>query len=114
MKFMDYLTNPDLIRQMSRKLTQPLITLLSCEPEIQLIALKNINLIIQKRPNIFQKELKKFYVDFNDPIYIKMEKLDIIYRLADEKNMDYILLELKKYSNEVDVEFVRKSLRVIG
>ena len=46
MKFMDYLTNPDLIRQMSRKLTQPLITLLSCEPEIQLIALKNINLII--------------------------------------------------------------------
>ena len=34
MKFMDYLTNPDLIRQMSRKLTQPLITLLSCEPEI--------------------------------------------------------------------------------
>ena len=91
-----------------------MITLLSAEPEIQLIALKNINLMIQKRPNIFQKELKKFYVDFNDPIYIKMEKLDIIYRLADEKNMDYILLELKKYTNEVDVEFVRKSLRVIG
>ena len=43
-----------------------------------------------------------------------MEKLDIIYRLADEKNVDYILLELKKYSSEVDIEFVRKSLRVIG
>jgi len=34
MKFMDYLSNPDLIRSMSRKLTQPLITLLSCEREI--------------------------------------------------------------------------------
>lgn len=43
-----------------------------------------------------------------------MEKLDIIYRLADEKNIDYILLELKKYTNEVDIDFVRKSLRVIG
>jgi len=43
-----------------------------------------------------------------------MEKLDIIYRLANEKNVDYILLELKKYANEVDVDFVRKSLRVIG
>ena len=43
-----------------------------------------------------------------------MEKLDIIYRLADEKNIDYILLELKKYANEVDIEFVRKSLRIIG
>ena len=43
-----------------------------------------------------------------------MEKIDIIYRLADEKNVDYILLELKKYANEVDIEFVRKSLRVIG
>jgi len=78
------------------------------------VALKNINLIIQKRPLIFQKELKKFYVDFNDPIYIKMEKLNIIYRLADEKNIDFILLELKKYTNEVDVEFVRKSLKIIG
>ena len=58
--------------------------------------------------------MKKFYIDFNDPIYIKMEKLDIIYRLADEKNVDFILLELKKYTNEVDVEFVRKSLRVVG
>ena len=43
-----------------------------------------------------------------------MEKLDIIYRLASEKNVDYILLELKKYANEVDIEFVRKSLKVIG
>ena len=71
-------------------------------------------MIIQKRPLIFSKELKKFYIDFNDPVYIKMEKLDIIYRLADEKNIDFILLELKKYTNEVDVEFVRKSLKIIG
>ena len=34
MKFLDYLNNPDLIKTMSRKLTQPLITLLSCETEI--------------------------------------------------------------------------------
>jgi len=43
-----------------------------------------------------------------------MEKLEIIYRLATEKDIDFILLELKKYTNEVDVEFVRKSLNIIG
>jgi vesicle coat complex subunit len=32
-----------------RKLSPPLVTLLSAEPEIQYVALRNINLIVQKR-----------------------------------------------------------------
>jgi AP-1 complex subunit beta-1 len=43
-----------------------------------------------------------------------MEKLEIIIRLAREKNIDQVLLELKEYATEVDVEFVRRSLRAIG
>lgn len=48
MKFLDYLTNPEIIRANALKLTAPLISLLSLgkEPEIQYVALKNINLII--------------------------------------------------------------------
>jgi len=114
MKYLDYLTNPDLIRIYCKKLAQPLISLVTGEPEIAYVALKNINLILQKRPNILEKELKMFFCQFNDPIYIKIEKLDVLVRLADLKNIDLILRELREYANEVDIEFVRKSIRTIG
>lgn len=35
-----------------------LVTLLQKEPEIQYVALRNINLIIQKRPQVLQNEMK--------------------------------------------------------
>lgn len=37
-----------------KKLAAPLVTLLSCEPEIQYIALRNINFVLQKEPTIFE------------------------------------------------------------
>jgi len=48
--------------------------LLGNENELTYVALKNINLVIQKRPNILDKELKIFFCNFNDPIYIKLGK----------------------------------------
>lgn len=114
MKYLDYLTNVDLTRKYIKKLGNPLISLLQGENEIAYVALKNINLILQKRPNVLGPELRMFYCNFNDPIYIKLEKLEILVRMADMKNIDLILHELKEYSNEIDVEFVRKSVRTIG
>lgn len=43
-----------------------------------------------------------------------MEKLEIIIRLVNERNVDQVLLELKEYATEVDVDFVRRSVRAIG
>ena len=42
------------------------------------------------------------------PSYVKMEKLEIMIRLASDRNIDQVLLEFKEYATEVDVEFVRK------
>lgn len=113
-KYMDYLTSTESIRNWCRKLTPPLVTLLSAEPEIQYVALKNINLIVQKRPNILDKEIRVFFCKYNDPVYIKMEKVDIMIRLADNKNIDQVLHEFKEYATEVDVDFVKKSVRAVG
>lgn len=96
------------------KLSPPLVTMLSLEPEIQYVALRNINLIIQKYPMILQNDLPSFYVKYNDPLYVKIEKLAILIMLVDENNVDRVLTELKDYASEVDVEFVRKSVRAIG
>lgn len=50
MKLMTMLPeNSDFIQQLNKKLAPPMVTLLSAEPEIQYVALRNINLIVQKR-----------------------------------------------------------------
>ncbi|KAE8292164.1 AP-1 complex subunit beta-1 [Larimichthys crocea] len=97
-----------------KKLAPPLVTLLSAEPELQYVALRNINLIVQRRPEILKHEMKVFFVKYNDPIYVKLEKLDIMIRLASQANIAQVLAELKEYATEVDVDFVRKAVRAIG
>ena len=104
----------DAVRNLTRKLAPPLVTLLNSEPEIQYVALRNINLIVQKRPAILENEIKVFFCKYNDPIYVKMEKLEIIIKLVTEKNIDQVLIDLKEYATEVDVDFVRKSVSAIG
>merc|ERR1712184_84150 len=42
------------------------------------------------------------------------KKLDIMIRLASQANIAQVLSELKEYATEVDVDFVRKSVRAIG
>ncbi len=45
---------------------------------------------------------------------MKVEKLEILIKLADLKNVDKVLVEIKDYSQEIDVAFVRKSISAIG
>jgi len=115
MKFMEMMpSETEFIQNLTKKLAPPLVTLLSTEPEVQYVALRNINLIVQKRPDILKHEIKVFFVKYNDPIYVKLEKLDIMIRLASEQNIHQVLAELKEYATEVDVDFVRKAVRAIG
>ncbi len=55
---MELITSTDVVRNLSKKLAPPLVTLLSAEPEIQYVALRNINLIVQRRPGILAHEIK--------------------------------------------------------
>ncbi|CAN6460597.1 unnamed protein product [Victoria cruziana] len=111
---MELITSTDIVRNLCKKMAPPLVTLLSAEPEIQYVALRNINLIVQRRPTILAHEIKVFFCKYNDPIYVKMEKLEIMIKLASDRNIDQVLLEFKEYATEVDVDFVRKAVRAIG
>lgn len=55
-----------------------------------------------------------FYCKFNDPVYVKLEKIDILVKVADKGNCEMILQELKEYSNDVDMELVGASVKAIG
>jgi len=110
----NYITSEKTIQHICKKMTPPLVTLISDHSEIQYVALRNINLILQKRNDILNQEIRVFFCKYNDPPYVKLEKLDVMIQLCNEKNVDQVLSEFKEYCNEVDVEFVRKSVRAIG
>ncbi|KAJ3025411.1 UNVERIFIED_CONTAM: AP-2 complex subunit beta [Siphonaria sp. JEL0065] len=104
----------DLTKQVMKKMAPPLVTLLASDPEIQYVALRNINLILQRHPQILSSEIRVFFTKYNDPLYVKLEKLESIIKLVSLDSIDQVLLELREYASEVDVEFVRRSVRAIG
>ncbi|KAI9787615.1 MAG: beta-adaptin [Geoglossum umbratile] len=106
--------NPDLGKQYLRKMAPPLVTLVSSAPEVQYVALRNIDLLLQKQPDILSKELRVFFCKYNDPPYVKLQKLEIMVRIANERNVDQLLAELKEYALEVDMDFVRRAVKAIG
>ena len=98
------------------KIGPPLVSLVSgrAENEIRYIALRNISVILNRYPGLLHAQTRVFFVKYNDPIYIKMEKLDILLQLVNHDNVTVILSEFNEYAQEVDVEFVRKAVRAIG
>ena len=46
------------VKALIKKLGPPLVTLLSEEAEVQYVALRNINLIVQKHPEVLSHEIK--------------------------------------------------------
>lgn len=91
-----------------------IVTLVSSAPEVQYVALRNIDLLLQKQPDILNKELRVFFCKYNDPPYVKFQKLEIMVRIANDRNVDQLLAELKEYALEVDMDFVRRAVKAIG
>jgi AP-2 complex subunit beta-1 len=96
-----FIEQPELIISTLSKCGPPLVTLLHGQPEMQYIALRNIQLIIQKYRDFLRSEIKVFFCKYNDPIYVKLAKLEIMFQLADENNFLQILPELKEYYNNL-------------
>lgn len=111
---MNYIADDNQIASLSRKLSPPLVTLLSKGPEVQYLALRNAILILQRRPEVLRSDIRVFFCKYNDPIYVKVTKLELIFMLANAENISVVLTELREYATEIDVHFVRKAVRAIG
>ncbi|RYP13092.1 hypothetical protein DL765_007041 [Monosporascus sp. GIB2] len=102
------LVSAELVRQYLKKMAPPLA------PEVQYVALRNIDLLLQAKPDILSKELRVFFCKYNDPPYVKLQKLEIMVRIANDRNYEQLLAELKEYALEVDMDFVRRAVKAIG
>jgi len=90
------------------------VTLVSSAPEVQYVALRNIDLLLQRTPDILSREMRVFFCKYNDPPYLKLQKIEIMVRIANDRNFEQLLAELKEYAMEVDMDFVRRAVRAIG
>ena len=93
---MNYIADEKIINSLCNKLSPPLVTLLSKGPEIQYLALRNALLILQRRPEVLRNDIRVFFCKYNDPIYVKVTKLELIFMLASEKNIKEVLTELRE------------------
>ena len=115
LKFMDSIDDTDKIKTYCKKLTNSIMSILISYPEIQYVLLRSLHAIVLKRPILLEKEFKYFYVQYNDPIYIKLEKADILYKLCNKKNYELIIKEFTSYAlTETYPELIRKSIKYIG
>lgn len=111
---MNYIADERHVSSLCKKLSPPLVTLLSKPPEVQYLALRNAILILQKRPEVLRNDIRVFFCKYNDPIYVKVTKLELIFMLTTKENISLVLAELREYATEIDVHFVRKAVRAIG
>ena len=115
LKFLDFIEDEKKVQNYSKKLSLCLISLMDSVPEMRYLLLRAMHCIIQKRHYLFDKDFKSFFIKAYEPIYVKFEKLDILYKLCDNSNYEMILNELSSYSVlEYDMALVQKAIKYIG
>lgn len=99
-----------------KRVTPACVTLLcSDSPGIQYATLRCLPSIIQVYPTLFARDIRPLLPKYQDVLYVKLEKLELLLQLATENNAAEILSELKEYClSEVETVFVKKCIRTIG
>lgn len=96
------------------QIASSLVTLLGTEKEVQFVTLEKLQSLLPDFANVLQKHLQVFFCKYNDPFYIKQAKLRVIMSLVTIDTVETVLSELKEYASEVDLDFVRQSVRAIS
>lgn len=117
LKVFMHLATPEEKLSVFNKTAAPLITLLTSESSTQFLALRSVRLIIEQVPHmktLLESEIKVFFIHYNDPVFVKNEKIELLLTITNSENFEQVLSELVEYSTEADVDFVRKAVGSIG
>ncbi|EAU31992.1 conserved hypothetical protein [Aspergillus terreus NIH2624] len=108
-----YLAPPDYLAST----VGPLVALLRSPQDMQQIALYNIVVVALRQPKAFTKYVTHFLVHATDPPHIwrlKLEVLTILFPHCGLHLKGVIISELQHFSQGVDPDLVRESVRAIG
>ncbi|KAH0888295.1 LOW QUALITY PROTEIN: hypothetical protein HID58_050724 [Brassica napus] len=112
------------------RIKSPLLTLVSSgSPEQSYAILSHLHLLVVRAPFIFASDYKHFCCQYNEPLYVKKLKLEMLTAIANESkhlrnwycfilygiwNEKAVLTELCEYAANVDIEIARESIRAVG
>eukprot|EP00835_Amoeboradix_gromovi_P001143 NODE_46_length_27655_cov_0.671796.p2 type:complete len:842 gc:universal NODE_46_length_27655_cov_0.671796:26049-23524(-) len=103
------ITTTEFTDSILKKVKGPIISLLnSTQSELLFSFLRNMHVIVEKYPTLLT--VHPFFCKYNDPLYVKLEKLSLLRKLANPESIDAVLSELKEYSSEVDIEFTSQAI----
>lgn len=117
LKFILYLLNyvDSISETVIKRISNSIVALLDNPPEIQFLILRNVILLLLSRgSDMLKLDISYFFIQFNDPIYIKDTKLECLYLLANKNNLTQILDELEQYATDIDIQMSRKAIRAVG
>lgn len=69
-------------------------------------------MVVQKYPTIFT-DVKIFFTRYNEPSYVKKEKLKLIYNITNSDNYELVLGELNEYAYDMDPDFTTMAVSYI-
>ena len=111
--------NPVISKQVYARVKDPLITLFAAGEvagahEISYCVLSHIHLLVSKGAiTEFETDFKTFFCKDDEPVYIRVLKIDILCMIATENNMQEIISELGAYVSDFHREISRNSIRSI-
>eukprot|EP00624_Nannochloropsis_granulata_P006951 evm.model.NODE_5579_length_11332_cov_19.341246.5 len=106
---------PDLQPQVYLRVKAPLLTLMAGgNPEVEYCILKHLEAMVHRAPGVFDDEYRQLYVRYNEPTFVKYEKIGILALIASNDTVADIMSELAEYATDVDQEVSRRSIRAIG
>ncbi|TGZ64248.1 hypothetical protein CRM22_006463 [Opisthorchis felineus] len=91
-----------------------LIRCLRGSREVQYVVLCNIATLSTLHRGLFEPFQRSFYVYADDPLQVKLIKLEILTTLVTEATSSTILHEFQHYVNSSDQEFVISTIQAIG
>lgn len=98
-----------------RRLSSSIVSLLEKPAELQFLVLRNVILLLLSREqSLLNLDVPYFFIEYNDPIYIKDTKLECLYLLSNETTLPQILDELEEHATDIDTQMSRKAVRAIG
>ncbi|XP_030829954.1 AP-4 complex subunit beta-1 [Strongylocentrotus purpuratus] len=86
----------------------------SDQPAFVYASLCHLQWLLDKLPQGISKYYKKFYCKYNEPVYLRCKRIDLLVQLITEANLNDIVGELSAYCIDVSTKFGQHAVRALG
>lgn len=89
-------------------------SLLNSYPEVSYILLRYLQSVVLVYPAILGESYSDYICNYSDPMYIRIEKMEIMYRMTSERNAKQVMNEFYEYHKDLNTDYVKNALDYIA